>query len=358
MKNTFFLLLSFLSVASSAAQKSYFEYHTQINLTEKMMFVDNNVKGGLAQYESVFSAYDFVYAGDCIIAVQMAIYGADKTRFQYFVRRAFENGVSWKHLRGIPYIAKSDFFTRDSAILKSYYPNARKKYLSRIDTEALKEMYHIFYDDQLNKNLLKEGTETHQAFVERYRPVFANLIGRVNKLISRIGLPMERNLGLTQQNIMSELKLDCPDLLDIYYRNKNSCRTILVKDQFVVDEWNFASNYYLTIIVHQQNILDQFDSSLLRSQIGLGNIHPKDVAFLLFNFYRDHKTPVGIQRPQFLVGFNQDRLKPNCGPVPDSVVNTYRVPLYLPPIEQDRAKWKFMQDQGMYFIWGYCGFRA
>lgn len=339
-------------------QKSYIDYHKQINLAERRCFVEQDIKGGLALYQNVFSSFDFVYAGDCMIAMQLAIFGNSKENFQSFVKKAFENGMSWKVFKRIPYIRKSVFYSQDSIRLKSLYTTARQKYLAGIDTESLKAMYLIFADDQLNKNSLKDRNESFAAFQERYRPVFDNIIARIGSIVRKRGLPMDRLIGLPQQDIMKELKLDCPDLLDIYDRNKNSSKTVLVRSQFVLDEWGLTPGFWLTVIIHQQNIFDQFDSSQLRAQISLGNIHPKDVALLLYNFYRDRKTPVGFKRPHFMVGFNQERLKPNSGPVPDSVVNSYRLPLYLPPIEQDRAKWKFMQDQGMNFIWGYAGFRT
>lgn len=345
-------------ILSQGKSVNYFEYHGAVNLAEKMIFVQNEIISGLEMYEDIFSRFDYLYAGDCVIASQIAVFNRDSRRLGFFLQRAFENGLSWRTMKGIPYIFKSALFQKDSVQLKSLYAMARKKYLSRIDTVVLKKMYYIFVDDQLNKNNLKGTQEPFTAFQKRYGPVSQNLFKQINEIIRSHGVPMDRIIGLQQQDLMKELKLDCPDLLEFYFRNKNSCPTILVKEQFVLDEWSLASNFYLTIVIHQQNILNQFDSSMLRNQIRMGNIHPKDVAFLHYNFYRGRVTPVGFKRPQFLIGYNPDRLRPNCGPVPDSVIDLYRAGLSIPPIEQDRRKWKFMLEHGMNFIWGYCGIRA
>ncbi len=165
---------------------------------------------------------------------------------------------------------------------------------------------------------------------------------------------------------MKELKLDCPDLLETYQKNVNNSPVFITEGQFSRDEWIASSTFYIIMLVHQQNCLNIFDTTCLYNQMILGNIHPKDVAFLLDNFNRFHRIYNDVNKPDidyvkqkgyFGIGVRRN-LEPNSLLISDSLINIYRANYLIAPFEQDRAKWKFMEANKMNYFWGYVGTRA
>jgi hypothetical protein len=166
-------------------------------------------------------------------------------------------------------------------------------------------------------------------------------------------------VGIDQADIMRELKLDAPDMLEYWWRNKNTNECVIVKGQFQSDEEYLFCDYNIPPIIHHPKVYDIFTEQFYLQQIKLGNIHPKDFAVFHDNTYTN-----GINTPDVPIGrcfFGCDvraENKPNDRKVKDSMINECRARWFIAPIENDRAKWKFMQEQKMNYGWGWMGKRS
>jgi hypothetical protein len=356
------LFIIILFSANELFARDYTDYHKAINKAEGYIFLQNKIDSGLILYDKIFAEFDFVYAGDCITAMQMALYNNNEEAFLSFTKKAFQNGLMLRNFKKIYYIKKHALYLKDTLRFEALYRNNRSHYLKRIDTAVLKKMYYLKVDDQLNKNGLKNIKESRESYEKRYKPILTNVVKRLNEIVSDKGIPLDRIIGIDQKDIMKELKLSCPDLEEFYWKNKNSSSTFISLDQFQIQEWLLFSHFYFPIMIHSQNIMRKFDDSAgFLKQLRLGNIHPKDIAFFYDNFngYNNSFNPLYKENTCFYgVGVRPSKMYKDALFVPDALINKCRAGIYLPPIEQDRAKWKFMESNKMNYGWGYTGVRS
>jgi hypothetical protein len=346
----------------------YDEYHRRINFANKLMFIENNIQGGLKQYDTVFMKFDFSFASDCLTAIQMALYAESNDYFLSFCKKGFSNGISLQFLKSLPYVKNHPIYHGDSNILKTIYFENRKRYLSRIDTNVLKTVYRLYVRDQLAKAPIKGIKESVKEWSNRYFPVLEKISDTIFAL-SKQGIPMDKRIGVSQANIMKELDVKYPDLLDHYSSGLRNFPfpSDISESQFTTDDALLYSQFYLVILIHKQNLLRRFeDSAILRREIIAGNIHPKDIGFLFDNFngYNTvfQSTPrISDQQIKITgyygVGIRSDT-NANSLMIPDSQINRFRLAYFLPEIEVDRAKWKFMRKMGMKYGYGFVGIRS
>ncbi|MDI9319946.1 MAG: hypothetical protein QM530_05655 [Phycisphaerales bacterium] len=359
-----FTAIYFVSLQSIA--QDYREYHKAINKAEEFMFIKGDIDLGIKIYNNIFNSYDFVYTGDCLIAMQMALYKNNERAFLNFTKKAFQNGLSLKNFKKVWYIKNHNFFQKDTIFFEKIYSENRAHYLNRIDTNILKQIYYLFMDDQLEKNSIKKNgiKENNQEFEMRYKPALNRIMNKINEIITSNGVPLDRIIGISQKDLMKELKVNFPDLMDLYLINKNKSISTINRNQLIIQEELLYSSFFFPIIIHYQNLFRKYDSTLLIKQIGLGNIHPKDVAFLNDNFFQynwgGHNSEKKLlsNTCYYSVGMSYNKLKANSLFVADSIINKCRTKLYIAPIEQDRAKWVFMIENKMNFGWGYNGCRS
>jgi hypothetical protein len=218
----------------------------------------------------------------------------------------------------------------------------------------------------MEKNSIKNNDikENDKDFEKRYKPILNNIMIKLNEIITKYGVPLDRLIGVSQRDIMKELKVNFPDLMDLYLINKNKSLSPINQNQFSIQEELLYSSFFFPIIIHYQNLFGKYDSTLLIKQIELGNIHPKDVAFLNDNYFQynwgghNSEKKLLTNTCYFSVGMSYNKLKANSLFVPDSIINKCRAKLMIAPIEQDRAKWIFMIENKMNFGWGYNGCRS
>lgn len=351
--------------SNSSAAKDYSDYHKAINKAEEAIFIHNKIAEGLKIYDETFAAFDFVYAGDCRIALQIALYHNDEKAFLSFTKKAFENGLMLRNFRKIYFVKRQPIYQKDSLQIEELYKTARPHYLARIDTAALKKMYLLFVDDQLVKNDLKlpdghyESVWNHKI---RYRPLIAKTMAEIQKIINEKGFPGDKLLGLDQRDIMYELKLAEPDMEEYWWRNKHSNDYVIGKEQFMLDEYYLFSHLVFPPYIHQQNLFGfTLDENFFKQQIILGNVHPKDFAFFSdngngYNSLGEHTLKTNTC--YFGVGVSPNKMTPNSLFIPDSLINKCRAKWFIAPIENDRAKWQFMTEHKMDYSFGYMGCRS
>ena len=88
------ILLLCTFAMSSEASSDYRLYHQGVQRAERLMFMEGNFMEGLAIYDRTFQDFDFVFAGDCVIALQVALYMRHKAYSFAFTKKAIEQGVS------------------------------------------------------------------------------------------------------------------------------------------------------------------------------------------------------------------------------------------------------------------------
>lgn len=351
------LLLTCLTLLlySSATAADYTLYHKAINKAERQIFVSNQIDSGIQTYLATFKAYDFVYLQDCITAIQIALHAKNEVGFKAFVDKATQNGLMPRHLATFRYIAKHPYYAKHKSWIDSVYNINRPRYLKRIDTALLKQVTYLYANDQMQKNQRKDGSETIFTNNRRYKLHINQIIGELKELTYAKGFPSDKLIGIYQKDIMKELGLKSPDLIDYYKNNKLGNPYKINQSQFDLEEWMFASSYLPVMMHHYDNAFLLFDTSYYKQQIALGNIHPKDVAAIHdFEFDTGSKPPIPAQDAMYfglhdrLIGTGERiPLK-----VPDSQVNYWRAKYSIAPVEQDRAKWDFMRQHKMFFAFG------
>lgn len=356
----FFIVFNFSNAVFG--NSNYFEYHKIINNAEKSIFINSNFKEGIRLYKIAFSEFDFVYAKDCLTAIQISLYANDEKSFIIFMKKGFENGLMLRHFRKIKYINSHQFYIKDSMMLVNIYHKHRQVYLKRIDTTALKLTYNIFAKDQLHKNSLIKSNGKFESLIaheKRYTPLIKSSILELRKLINEKGFVSDRIIGISQKDIMKELRLNSRDLEEYYWQNKNTNPCVIEIEQFRVYELSLYSEMLIMLIIHHPERYHLFNDSFYLDQINKGNIHPKDVATLadITHLSVDATNQSTKCLKYFGVGISIN-MKPNSAKQPDSLINENRKKFYISKIETDRAKWQFMQKNKMYYVFGFMGQRS
>ncbi|MES2479300.1 MAG: hypothetical protein V4561_09440 [Bacteroidota bacterium] len=359
-KYTTLFILLFIKLPVAAMD--YADYHRGINKAEEFIFVKNKFDSGINLYTKIFKEFDFVYAGDCLIAMQIALYVNNEKAFINFTEKAFQNGLMLRNFKKVYSIKHHSLYLKDTAKFILLYKSNRPHYLARIDTAALKTMHALKAEDQLVKNSIKWPNgqfEFHKERQKRYLPLIEKTIAELKKIAFEKGFPSDKIVGIDQSDIMRELKLNSPDMMEYWWRNKNRNECVIEKGQFQSDEDYLYSYYNIPPIIHHPKVYDIFDESYYIQQIKLGNIHPKDVAVFHDNTYTNGiNTPdVPVGRCFFGCGVMAEN-KANDRKVKDIIINECRAKWFIAPIENDRAKWKFMQEHKMNYGWGWMGKRS
>lgn len=349
------------------ATADYRIYHQNIQKAERFIFMDQKIEEGLKLYSQTFHEFDFVFAGDCVTALQIALYNGDKNQSLFFAEKAFKQGVTLSFLNRIDFIKQNKLWLSFHDDLQKVYKNARQKYLHQLDTSMLHKVIEWYALDQLNKNGLRYKKETSREYLSRSKPIIELVTEQIQKVIRTVGIPSDRLIGIDYDSNFYELGSSSMDLWQYYHMNKHNNLADISLSQFQKDHYLLASTYFIPIMIHSQNVLSKFDTNGFFNQIVLGNLHPKDYAFLLDNFH----------------GFNRYRLRDedsipsdyilskgyygvSAGPrrrnqkmaITDSALNSFRAKLFIAPIEQDRTKWDFLKKYGMKMMWGYMGCRS
>lgn len=365
-KTLVFILSSVLLIQLGSANfsfgRDYFTYHREIIKAEELIFVKKDIPKGLKTYTKVLSGNDFVFLSDCITAIQVAVYQGDTTAFLKLIEIASKNGLTQTHVLKVPYIANSKLYACNAKRVQEIMKANRAIYLSGINKKALAELIEIYGKDQLVKNLM--SGESNREYQRRYKQEIRNTYEKFRSIIFRYGFPSEKIVGVDQSYLLRELKIPGTDLVDYYVAYAGSKQT-LTKAQFIQDEKTFASTLFFPIIQHYCTMFDYpklFSDSFYLDQIAKGNIHPKDAAAVVELKFMVMKGFV----PNLSGGDKYFGTASRIGSVyehqpmiiPDSTINRFRESYYLPPIENDRSKWKFMIKEGMTYYFGYRGMRA
>jgi hypothetical protein len=351
------ILLSFTSVA-----KDYTDYHKAIIKAERQIFVSNQIDSGLNTYMQVFKEFDFVFLHDCVIALQIAEYANNEKAFKIIIDKAIKNGLTKSHLPEKSFLKTHTIFIKNSEWIDALLTKNRLQYLKRLDTTAVKRLYSLFEYDQSQKNYLKPeyGNESVTGNSRRYGPIIKDLVQQLKELIAQKGWLSDKLVGVDDEHIIKELKLQGLDLVDYYNKYYVSNECVMNAEQFDIGERECSSTLIMPILVHHNTLQgtgNLYDTTFYFIQIAVGNMHPKD--FAMINDDRHFtKREGGIGQFFFGIFWGNTMTVGQTLPVPDTIINKNRERFFIAPIEQDRAKWKFMKEHNMLYEFGFWGCRS
>lgn len=350
------ILLSVLPKPVKA--QDYIEYHRQLNRADYLMFVRNEFDSGLNVYNQAFNKYDFVFVKDCVIAIQISLFRKRDQLSLRFIEKAFQNGLKLSHLRGFHYIANSEFYRKNGALVERLYIHNRPIYLKRVNFSLLNQVNRLFAADQAIKNGPQGDAKKFARFRVGYRVKIKESIEQLKKVSIEFGFPSDRLIGIDQNDIMKETKMsykDLPDYFEYYGSRETSNRITL--SQFQHEERFLSSHLILPLMHHLERAYYEFPISFYQNEIKKGNIHPKDVAAINdFPYATLPPDPIGKDSIYYGVGVRFQAANSLC--IPDSLINRNRSFLGIQKIEYDRKKWQFMYEHKMDFIFGYVGCRS
>lgn len=364
------LVLLILFCNTNLQAQDYFKYHEGIIKAEEQIFVKQQYDEGLKTYADIFKKYDFVFAHDCVMAMQIALFRNNEKLFLQFTTKAMQNGLTIKHFdsRMMVYFQKHPIYNQYKDSIASIYRLNRPHYLKRIDTVALGKMTQLFSNDQLEKNGLP--TLTMKNNERRYLPQITETMNQLLKLIAERGYPSDRLIGIDCQNLLRELGTTRMTPLDYYKKYKGDPCCSIGQSQFEFDEYTLSSGMIMPVIIHHGNVVkDRFDKrkylsypdSFYIRQIKNGYMHPKDLAFLYDYGFNNGGTFTGTVNTNngekfFDVGIKGGAVRTIN--ITDAEINKIRKAFYIAPIENDRIKISFMQKHGMFIGWGWAGTRS
>lgn len=347
--------------------QDYFKYHEGIIKAEEQIFVKQQYDEGLKTYADVFKKYDFVFAHDCVMAMQIALFRNNEKLFLQFTTKAMQNGLTTKHLdsRVMTYFQTHPIYNKYKDSIVSIYKRNRPHYLKRIDTVALGKMTQLYCNDQLEKNPLKsESWNNHK----RYKPQITETMNQLRKLIDERGYPSDRLIGIDDQSLLRELGTTRMTPLDYYKKYVGDPCCNISQSQFEQDENTLSSSMIFPVIMHYGHVVGgqdrlrcvMYNDSFYLRQIKQGCIHPKDVAFLYDWGMNNGGSTAGTPNLEkgekfFEIGIRPPGTKRQVN-ITDENINNLRKAFHIAPIEHDRIKLEFVRKNGMYigFGWWTC----
>ncbi len=252
--------------------QDYRLYHTLINNAEKCFFRERNTDSAFLYYDEAFGRFDFAFASDCFMAVQIAIFNNDPRCTAYIIK-AYKNGIRPQHWK---YSSITSKLIQDSASYKQQEylcSQYRSVYLKRIHKLSLQHAIRHVSEDQWEKNELP---------VVQYAAKLNKHIDFIYNSAEISNFPGEKNIGIDQSEIMAELGSPSMDYLSMFdvYKNHN-----VTQGQFNVCEECIAQTMVFPLLVHHPCIYNILLPQLA-SLILTGQIHPREVAMLFDNILR------------------------------------------------------------------------
>ena len=196
-RSTLLLLLSVLSMGFQAkAQKNYIPYHHTIVKCE-LLVAEQSFQKAVNLFDSLFTAYDYVFLRDCKIAAEIASLSEDKDAFFRFLEKGIENGWTIKEIKKS--IRPTPFFSSKEWVrLVEDYENLRNVFVRRIDTQLRTEVRQMLKKDQKMafKAFIRIGDKNQIAYAEKkFAPHSEMQLAHLKSLILSKGYPGERLIG-------------------------------------------------------------------------------------------------------------------------------------------------------------------
>jgi hypothetical protein len=281
-------LLPLISQNQQNDHENYWNYHNLICKAEIAFYLNNDIDSCLYYYNQAFNTYSFNYVHDLVNAAQIACFS--KKEYKPFVYKGLHYGLKSSHLKQIPLlteiIQEIENFEKTAE-----YKAIRQNYLSRLNFDYLNWIYDLGIEDQMEK--IKE-----ENIYEIYTQKYIKVLIEKNSLY---GFPSNRTIGIDDATIFFEIgmpELDLNQRLVKYhdyfsrFTKKDTIRTIStgnntitintdVKNEyyFTTDD-NSLSNHFIMILLHHRGCSYSELKDIMLEEIGKGNFHPREFAYL------------------------------------------------------------------------------
>jgi len=255
----------FLGFSFAATAQDYQAYHSRVREIEHSMLTQDWDEA-LEAYLELEKGYEFLFAKDLKIALQLAYRTRDSVSFQRFSGAAFARGWGWKKAKK-ELKENSDFASGMGDRLKAISKNTEKPEFLHL--EVREQVKKLFIQDQWQalSALFTFSSEKQDRYAERKIAPKAKLrVEKLREIIAEIGYPGEMLIG-----------------------NFVWSSTILSHYNSISGEFTRADTLYPAMKV------------MLRQEMNLGRISPFEFA-LIDNWYQSVKSDRTVESYGILEG--------------------------------------------------------
>lgn len=247
----YFILL----LTNSTYSQNYISYQKEINRCESSI-LQKKYSDALTLYDSIFNTYDFCFAQDYFVALQVSCFTSDTTKAIRYLKRCLNAGIKISYISNDTITKKictrefiNDKIKNIDSLIFDYYKSIDMNYRGLImeltsidqyyrDKHQINHYYHPFRRMIWNVRWKKEVNDLVE---ERLIP----------KII-KIGYPGEKLIGLKESWMLNKYKTN--DIVDAtallifrhYYSFKNTDYSNLLKEELI--KGNITSNHYAIIM--------------------------------------------------------------------------------------------------------------
>ena len=252
------------NVGIEAQSPDYAGYHERIIVAETQFFLYGNADSALHNYQVAFTDYDYVFPRDVFNALQIAVFSG--APYEDLLATAFQAGVQPDHFMGIPVLQPLVQRLGADTSRQANYRAARSRYRRSIDYGKALQLYRLAIADQLQKS------GPPHVYTQSKRDIITRLrTGELSGSTRVVGIDdptLFAEIGKAKYDLDS-LKWDYSTRLD-YFRPKPQALT---------------ATYLIVMLLHNSCAFVELEETL-RNWIAKGLIHPREVALLYDNRWR------------------------------------------------------------------------
>lgn len=370
------VLLVFLSLNASSRNlidtSDYWQYHKLIYQAEIAFFDKGDADSCLYYYDKAFDSFDFNYVHDLVNAAQIAHYV--HCDYDKYLRKGIVFGLRPAHLEKIS-------AWHDSPIIKEFadFENSnegkmlRQKYLQSINTDYLQWIYDFCLTEIKHRRNINSNGEAYQEMFAEWTPL-------LQEKISTYGYPGQRLIGISDSLLYKELNIEGLNFNKKVEESKDSICKIYYQDTmffpdgstmvldldaptyicFELDYSKMSQNLSQIFSVHHPCPM-HYLSSIYRTEIQKGNLHPREYAFSYDGQVYTNKEETcsccaDYVNDRIFYRIGNDNTMWNISRfVDDGTTDRMRAELWIAPLRVDKAKKNFEELHGYHFIWGLDG---
>ena len=303
MRLTLVFAVSFSLFSFAANAQDYHVYHSKVRMIENSLLTQD-WNDALEKYLELEKGYDFLFAKDLKIALQLAYRARDSASFQRFSEAAFARGWEWKKAKK-ELKENPDFPFGMGIRLKSISKNTEKSEVRH--PEIREQVKKLFIQDQWQAlgALFTFSSHKRERYAERkFAPKAKLRVERIQEIIKEIGCPGEMLIGnfvwastiLSHYNSMSE-ELTKADIL--YPAMKITLQRELGLGRISPFEFALIDNWYQS--VKSGRTVESY--GILEGEVSEGSVASVDANRLAVGL-----PPIGVYN-QLLAVQNESRIR-------------------------------------------------
>ena len=202
----YFLLFFFLSLSFSLFSQDYYAYYEFVKKGRGFV-AEEDYEAALEAYEACFESFDFVFARDCIHALQVASVLKDKDAQLSFSARALRQGVPLTFLEKMEVLKGFRASTYWDSLLQAE-DSLVLQYQSTIDTLLREEIRAMFTQDQLYREEYYGSLFRRRSIGKKWEALNADQVERILQICREKGFPGEQLIGLDSEQFHEKLTIN------------------------------------------------------------------------------------------------------------------------------------------------------